>query len=234
MTQSVLSFMDGYCERILGSESGNLTLFGYEPINTISNLAFLVASLLLFARWYSSPLVNFKNSFDVLLLTLFLGLITIGSGLWHYYGVYPYQLFDIAPIALFIHSYLLIFCIRIIKFSIPKTFLVWLGFIIVTWISDHSLPPDILNGTLLYLPAYVMLVIFTSYAYFIKHVDQHYLLNGLVVWSISLIARTIDLPICSTIPIGTHFIWHLLNAFLLYLLTLFMMNHIQRNYVKKH
>jgi hypothetical protein len=35
---------------------------------------------------------------------------------------------------------------------------------------------------------------------------------------VSLVARSSDMPICNVFPLGTHFIWHLLNATLLYLL----------------
>jgi hypothetical protein len=33
-----------------------------------------------------------------------------------------------------------------------------------------------------------------------------------------LVFRTIDRAVCSSVPIGTHFIWHLLNAVVLYVL----------------
>jgi len=31
-------------------------------------------------------------------------------------------------------------------------------------------------------------------------------------------ARSSDMPVCDSFPLGTHFLWHLLNATLLYLL----------------
>jgi hypothetical protein len=36
---------------------------------------------------------------------------------------------------------------------------------------------------------------------------------GLLV--LSLTARTLDEPLCAAIPLGTHFLWHLLNAVML-------------------
>jgi hypothetical protein len=38
------------------------------------------------------------------------------------------------------------------------------------------------------------------------------LLAGAVLFAISLAFRTADLEICATLPIGTHFLWHLLNG----------------------
>jgi hypothetical protein len=38
------------------------------------------------------------------------------------------------------------------------------------------------------------------------------------VFVLSFIARTLDMPVCPAFPLGAHFLWHLLNAILLYLL----------------
>jgi hypothetical protein len=37
-----------------------------------------------------------------------------------------------------------------------------------------------------------------------------------LVWTGSLIFRTIDRDICAQFPWGTHFLWHTLNAWVLY------------------
>ena len=36
------------------------------------------------------------------------------------------------------------------------------------------------------------------------------------VFAVSLTARTLDRPLCTDIPIGTHFVWHILNAVVLF------------------
>jgi hypothetical protein len=38
------------------------------------------------------------------------------------------------------------------------------------------------------------------------------------VFTVSLVFRTIDEALCQTFPVGTHFLWHLCNAAMLYLL----------------
>jgi hypothetical protein len=35
---------------------------------------------------------------------------------------------------------------------------------------------------------------------------------------VSLVFRTVDEAVCTAIPIGTHFLWHVCNAIMLYLL----------------
>jgi hypothetical protein len=37
------------------------------------------------------------------------------------------------------------------------------------------------------------------------------------VFAVALVFRTIDTPICRAWPSGTHFVWHLLNALVMYL-----------------
>jgi hypothetical protein len=37
--------------------------------------------------------------------------------------------------------------------------------------------------------------------------------------------RSLDMPLCAGWPVGTHFLWHLLNALLLYLLVRLVILH---------
>jgi hypothetical protein len=78
-------FIDAYCER-LGAG------FWAEPTNALTNLAFLVAAYLLYQR--------LRGSGDVpaLLLTLLIGLIGIGSFLFHTYATVWASLADVLPI----------------------------------------------------------------------------------------------------------------------------------------
>jgi hypothetical protein len=38
---------------------------------------------------------------------------------------------------------------------------------------------------------------------------------GAVILIVSLTFRTIDEPLCENIPLGTHFVWHILNGVML-------------------
>jgi hypothetical protein len=46
-----------------------------------------------------------------------------------------------------------------------------------------------------------------------------WLLWDSVVLAVSLTARTVDRPLCAQIPIGTHFVWHCLNAVVLFVIS---------------
>ena len=43
----------------------------------------------------------------------------------------------------------------------------------------------------------------------------HALALGAGMLTVSIVVRSVDLPLCSTLPSGTHFLWHLLNAAML-------------------
>jgi hypothetical protein len=38
------------------------------------------------------------------------------------------------------------------------------------------------------------------------------------VFTVSLVFRTVDQAICGAFPLGTHFVWHVLNAAVLFVL----------------
>jgi len=42
---------------------------------------------------------------------------------------------------------------------------------------------------------------------------------AVIVFCISLTLRTVDLELCPRFPVGTHFVWHLLNGYLLWLVS---------------
>ncbi|MBT6284482.1 MAG: hypothetical protein HOI96_04805, partial [Rhodospirillaceae bacterium] len=43
------------------------------------------------------------------------------------------------------------------------------------------------------------------------------LLMAAAIFAASLTFRTVDAPICAAVPIGTHFMWHLLNGCVLFI-----------------
>jgi len=43
------------------------------------------------------------------------------------------------------------------------------------------------------------------------------LLMAAAIFAVSLTFRTVDAPICAAVPIGTHFMWHLLNGCVLFI-----------------
>jgi hypothetical protein len=57
-----------------------------------------------------------------------------------------------------------------------------------------------------------------GYLYIIRHPWNRRLLTAGGLFTMSLVFRTVDNAVCAALSAGTHFLWHILNAWLLYLL----------------
>lgn len=206
-----MSYLDVYCER---TGSG---LWG-EPINALTNLAFIVAGVLALRLWRSQPWVTVRNSWDLLILIALLFAIGIGSGLWHTVATPWAMQADTWPILLFINVFLLSFLVRLADCG-------WLG--TIGWFALYHVanygvkgrfPPDFLNGSIFYGPTWLTLLVITGYLLAKRSAAARGFAIGTAVFTLSLVFRTIDRSVCAAFPLGTHFLWHLCNAVVLYVL----------------
>jgi hypothetical protein len=78
--------------------------------------------------------------------------------------------------------------------------------------------PDPLNGSGQYAPAVFALITFAAISQWRGHPMRHWIAVATLVFMLSLTLRTIDMALCPVLPIGTHFLWHLLNAAMIGLL----------------
>jgi len=195
-----------YCER---SADGVWA----EPLNALTSLVFFVAAVAI-ARH-----CRLKNDCHRVLrvLVLLAVSIAIGSFLWHTLATTWTRWADVIPIGLFLNIFLLAFMVRIARLSWWRILLVFFVYQLLNYSVLVFLPTDFLNGSVLYLPTWLTLVVM---AIFFRQNDgrtSRTLLLMAGIFSISLLLRTLDNAICAGFPIGTHFAWHLLNAWVLYL-----------------
>lgn len=90
------------------------------------------------------------------------------------------------------------------------------GFVLLDRAGAMLLPAGLLNGSGFYLPALATLAALTAYALRIAPAAGRMMLAAALVFLVSLAARTLDRSLCDVWPWGTHFVWHLLNAWVLY------------------
>ncbi|WP_227270595.1 ceramidase domain-containing protein [Roseobacter weihaiensis] len=193
--------VDAYCER-MGPE------YWAEPVNAITNLAFIVAALVMWRRSAGVVLAR------VLCAVLFA--IGVGSFLFHTHAQAWAGMADVVPILLFILIY--IFAINRAAFDLGPWAALGLTALFFPYagmmVPAFSLIPG-LGGSAGYAP--VPLLIFL-YAAFLRR-TQPDLARGLALGAallvVSLTFRTLDEPLCAVVPGGTHFMWHLLNALML-------------------
>lgn len=217
-------YVDLYCERLAPG------LFG-EPLNLLSNLAFLCASGLLL--WLLAG-QNRPVPFSVRLLPLLLGVVGLASAAFHGFATEATSAADSLAILVFI----LVAVVNLVHWmwGVPWRWAwlaapAYLGLSYAIGAAAVAIGGEraALGG---YLPALVGLLLFGLAARFTTpaHVAPfgNYLLAATAVFAVSLTLRTIDLPLCGDLPVGTHFGWHLLNAVVLFLVGYAVLRRWQR------
>lgn len=209
MTKTVLTYLDGYCER-----AGGAGLWA-EPVNLVTNLFFLLAAVAAGRALVASGKRG-NASLDLWFLTFFLFAIGIGSGLWHGHPTKLTVLMDVIPITLFINLYIVSSLRRLFGLAWGRVVLWWGAYFAAGLVAQFTLPPDLLNGTIMYIPTYATLVLMTACLWRRDALLGRVFIGALLVWSASLTFRTLDIQFCASFSLGTHFLWHTLNAWVLW------------------
>lgn len=217
-----------YCER------GADPAFWAEPWNAVTNLAFVAAAM--------AAAVVLRRSFShsarwteaILVAVVFA--IGFGSFLFHTFATRLASLADIIPISVFMIGYLAFALRRFAGWSRAKVLAALVVFAACLWWSgtiacrpdfmpvSNALNLPCLNGTAGYIPALVALFAVGT----MLHVGGHTAGQSLVlaggIFAVSMVFRTLDFELCANTAlsadhnIGTHFLWHLCNAALLFVL----------------
>jgi hypothetical protein len=196
--------VNSYCERTDAS-------YWSEPVNAVTNLAFILAAL------YGWRLSRRADDRGGLWLSAVLFVIGVGSYLFHTHAQIWAMLADTLPILVFILSYLFLATVRF--FRLP----LWAGAIAVVAYFPYSrlvtggLEPLVggLNGSLSYVPVPILIAGYAAALWRRRPETARGLLIGVGILALSLLFRTIDEAVCPGFPLGTHFLWHLLNGLML-------------------
>lgn len=197
----MMTSIDLYCERI---DSGLLS----EPLNAATNVAFIVAGLLLVKKS-----VTLDSQQRGLIALLFI--IGIGSFLFHTFATSWARLLDVVPIIIFQILFIWVYLRTSVQCSLRKSwFLIAFYLCITLYLRRYS---DFSNGSFTYIPSLIVLIIFAFYHYHYLAFRDNKLIYASIIFGFSLFLRTIDNEICNQLRIGTHFMWHILNSITMYL-----------------
>jgi hypothetical protein len=192
-----------------------------EPLNALSNAAFFIAAAAAFLHWRRAG----GRDTPALLLILVTVAIGIGSTIFHTVATRGAILLDIIPIAIFIAGYLVLVWRRYLKFGLVSAIAALVVFEIVSFAAPAVVPPTFLNRSVPYLPALLMLIVVAGLvqgqarrANSPEAATSDWLWIAAGLFSASFFLRSIDIAVCRLFPLGTHFIWHCLNAAVLYVL----------------
>lgn len=218
-----------YCERAQDPS------FWAEPLNAVSNVAFLAAAgVVLWRLVRPSERGGAEHRALVAVLAVLVAAIGVGSFLFHTFATRWARTADVAPIGLFMVAYLVLALRAWLGWSWTAVAAALLAFLVANGVTAVLACPrrlvgivayvrePCLNETASYLPALATLALVATLVAR-RHPAGGYMLAAAGIFVGSLLLRWIDLRVCPWTallgrPRGTHALWHILNAATLYVL----------------
>lgn len=193
--------IDAYCERTDAS-------YWSEPLNAVTNLAFLIGAAIMWRR--TAGMTSGR------LMAGLLFVIGIGSWLFHTHATAWAAALDSTPIVVFSLTYI---------FLANRDFWGWPVWLAAAGAMAYVPYTVAMTPVFAALPLFEIssfywplpLLIF-AYAVLLRTRHPVTALNlgiGAGILCASLMARSLDQAFCSVWPMGTHWLWHCLNALML-------------------
>ncbi len=205
--------VDGYCERLAPG-------YWAEPANAVTNAAFLIAAAIVWRRTAGVPLAR--------AMAVTLAVIGLGSYLFHTHANRLTGVMDVAPIAGFILIYVFAASRDMLGMGGWRAGFATLGFLpyAALTVPLWGMVPG-LGSSAGYMPVPVLIL---AYAWLLRHKAAQTaqgLAAGAGLLLLSLLFRTLDGPLCGVWPLGTHFLWHILNGIMLGWMILVYVGHVR-------
>ncbi len=193
--------LDIYCERL---DAG----YWSEPLNAVTNAAFVIAALIMWRRTRGLLLGR--------VLSGVLFAIGIGSYLFHTHATAWASAADTTPIGMFILIY--VFAVHRDVLGLPwwAAALATLAFFPYAYIVVPVLDriPFVMISDF-YWTVPLLLFAYAAGLYRRHPATARGMAAGAALLCLSITSRSFDQTLCPSWPSGTHFLWHLLNALML-------------------
>lgn len=215
MANTPLLHFYGVCER---THDG----FWGEPLNALTSLAFFISGVMVL-RYYRSrrdlnhPGLTSLRKWDIQALIALIFVISASSFIFHTLPSQYTEMADVASVVLFINLYFitaLFWVARCHWFQAIVGYIAFLGFshIVV------SRFPQAMNDSIGYLTTMASLVMIALYLNLKRRAEARSFMLAALLGVVALFFRSIDNAVCAEIPIGSHFLWHGINAVLVFVL----------------
>lgn len=195
-----------------------------EPLNTVSGLAFFISA---WQAWRQLEGARLREQWDLHLLAGLIGLVGVASMLWHASGIGWLHWFDAAAVTAFVLAYWQVFLVRVSRLG-------WAG-LVVGWLLTGAglalfyllLPRLLLGSTLVYAPLLLLLLAGIVMSMRVDRRLARDLFLASILFLLAMVVRAADLLLCEWVIVGTHWLWHLLTAGLLFVLVDGMIRHVR-------
>ncbi|MBX9963927.1 MAG: hypothetical protein K2Y35_12770 [Burkholderiales bacterium] len=206
--------IDLYCER---TGPG----FFEEPFNAASNLGFVLAAWLVWRKGRG-------RTWDFRVLAYLIALVGICSLAFHTFATRWAAALDTAAIALFTWFFLQRLLVRAVGFGNINAALMVMSYAVTAYMVERYFTAEWLNGSIAYVPPLAVLGGISVSLVATKGALGAPFIIATILFGLSLALRTIDLAVCHIFQAGTHFMWHLLNAAVLYALGIGLAGFVSR------
>lgn len=215
-----LSHWYGICER------HGLGWLG-EPLNVLSSFAFMAVAISIYRYYKREEDLARKWIWDIHALTFITFIIGFNSVVFHAFPNPTTELMDTLAIVFFIIIYFWSVLFRIGRCNMFQASICFIAFVGFSHILVHQFPKA-LNDSIGYLSSMIALIMIAVHLHLKARPSSQYFMLAAIIGVCSLFCRAIDKEICPMLPIGTHFIWHSLNATLLYILLKQLVRNVNR------
>jgi hypothetical protein len=221
MIEHSISHFFGVCER-----AGSSVWYA-EPLNVLSNFGFLIVATLIYRYYHRHEDLEKRWIWDIHALTFLVYIIGLNSIIFHMFPSQLTELMDTIPIVMFILIYFTSILFRIGKvtpFQGVICIVAFLGF-------SHMLVgqfPRALNDSIGYLSSMVALAAIAMHLHLKARPSSSHFMMAAMIGIMSLFARSVDSAVCEMFPLGSHFVWHSLNATLIYILLKQIVRNVNR------
>jgi hypothetical protein len=182
-----------------------------EPLNALSNVSFLLAAL---AAWELAQRTGTLSS-GVRVLIALAASVGIGSILWHTVPTMLTLILDIVPILIFICWFIWLYTRNVIGMRAMFAGASVAAFLVATFLDFPF--SGVLHGAPVFTPGLLVTLVLGVFHARERRAARFTLLAAAGVYLTALFFRTIDNEVCSVLPIGTHFLSHLLIGLVTYL-----------------
>jgi hypothetical protein len=179
-----------------------------EPANLVTNLAFLAAA---WAIW-RDPARSPRASGVLAALAV---CIALGSATFHATATPWARRLDEGPIVVFELAFVWLYARRIVGLSTWGVAAALVTLVVLMVLAREQ--PDVLNGSLAYVPPFVVACGLGVYHHRTQPRRRASIFAGAAIFGAAIAIRTVDLAVCAGMPLGTHFLWHVLVALALVL-----------------
>lgn len=205
-------YVDLHCERLADGLTG-------EPLNILSNVLFFIVAYFLFKNYREADI---KAPRIKVLIYLIVG-FGIGSIIFHSTARIWGALFDVMPIVFFAIFYLYLFSRHVLRLN-RKWSVGIIGIFVFANFVFKSYVIKAPDGYVSLIPSILLMYCIALFMFATKNRSAMRFATATLVATLAATFRAVDSymnaeGLCNEFPIGTHFMWHVLMAGFVYIVT---------------